>query len=269
MAFIKETPQTQNRAKTVSKFVRLDENKPVFIQILEETAVEFYKYWFKDSAGRWVGYASPGYNECPIAQRNRSLGKDHPDYLKPQKVYTVNVWDVTKMVKCSNEECGAAYWPIDKIEECSCGTILTDIEPEPLNMVRVLERGVRLFRALNTLDEGTQPVDADGNPVGDLIPIMVDMNGKTLKLTDVVVQIIRTGKGSDTITQPIPALHLPAVNIVDYQDQLHKLPQGADLTPEEVISVLVDKVPLSDIYAARRAETESSESSETTDALLY
>lgn len=263
MAFINPLPEKQNKVNTsIGRFIKLDEGKPVTLQILEEEAAQFYKYWFKDSVGRWVGYASPGYETCPVVAYNKAVGgKESKQYIKPRNTYAVNAFDMTPMIICP--ECNAAYWPQEKPQQCdSCETVLSNLKPQPLNQVRVLERGYRLFSALSSLSEGTPILDDDGSPTGEYIPIITDSEGNQLGLTEFVVQIIRTGAGQATVTTPIPMLHIQTVSPEDYVDQLHKLPQGADLSSEEVLAILEDNVTLSDIYAARNAEKADGESAE-------
>lgn len=273
MAFITERKQQTNQSNnTVSRFLKLEEGKPALVQILDSHAVEYFKYWFKDSAGRWVAYASPGYDKCPLTQRNRSLGKDHPDYIKPQFTYAVNVLDVTPHKVCP--ECSSVYYPTDAPAMCSCGKSLTEIKPQPLNMVRVLERGTRLFSQLNSLDQGTPILDDAGDPVFDengvqqFNPIVFDSEGNPLRITEYVIQIVRTGKGSSTITTPVAMLHIKASNPEDYKDQLYDLPQSMDLTPEEVLAIVEKRVPLADILAARKADEEVSVEENDDDSLF-
>lgn len=266
MAFITERKQqTTNRASSsVSRFMKLEEGKPALVQILDSTAIEYFKFWFRDSTGRWVAYASPGYEKCPLTQRNRTLGsKDHPDYIRPQYTYAVNVLDVTPYKKCP--ECSNAFYPTDAPATCECGKGLTDVKPEPLNLVRVLERGKRLFSQLNTLDQGTPVLNDSGEPSYDengeqvFQPIVFDANGNPLRITEYVVQIVRTGAGTATVTTPVPMLHIPSADPNKYKDDLYDLPQSMDLTPEEVLSIVENRVPLADILAARRADVESEE----------
>lgn len=265
MAFITERKQQNtNRSYSVSRFMKLEEGKPALVQVLDTEAVEYFKFWFRDSTGRWVAYASPGYDSCPLTQRNRGLGsKDHPDYIKPQYTYAVNVLDVTPYKVCP--ECSNAYYPTDAPATCECDKGLTDVKPQPLNMVRVLERGKRLFAQLNTLDQGTPVLNEAGEPSYDddgkqlFTPIVFNSEGTALSLVEYVVQIVRTGSGTATVTTPVPMLHIPVADPDQYVNDLYDLPQSMDLTPEEVLSIVDNRVPLADILAARRADAESEE----------
>lgn len=258
MSFIENADRKATNRNTVkvSRWVKLDEGKPVVVQILEDSATEYFKYWFRDSTGKWVGYASPGYESCPIASRNRTIGKGNKGYIKPRRTYCVNVLDMTPMVICP--ECGSVYWPQEKPATCSCDTPLKDVKPEPLNKVRILERGYRLFKQLNSLDTGE---DSEGNAINSI----TDEEGNPLSITEYPIQIIRSGQGNETVTTPIPMLHLDAVNPEDYEDLLYELPQGMDLTNEEVLAIIEDRVPLSDIFAARNAENHKEDSDDESD----
>ena len=278
MAFITDRKQQNtNRAfSSVSRFMKLEEGKPALVQILDSTAKEYFKFWFRDSTGRWVAYASPGYDVCPLTQRNRGLGsKDHPDYIRPQYTYAVNVLDVTPYKKCP--ECANSFYPTDAPATCECGKGLADIKPEPLNMVRILERGKRLFSQLRTLDQGTPILNEAGEPSYDdngeqlFQPIVFDSTGNPLSITEYVVQIVRTGAGTATVTTPVPMLHIPASDPKGYVNDLYELPQSMDLTPEEVLSIVDSRVPLADILAARRADADAEETTkvESTEDSLF
>ena len=235
MPFIDPIETTQ-RPKAADLFVKLDEDRPVIVQILQDRASQYYVYWFKDSSGGWVKYISPGLDTCPVVERNRLVGKESPKYIRASRKYAVMVYDVTPKVVCS--ECGADFWPQDKVKECDCGESLKNVKAAPVNKVRILERGYRLFSQLNSL-EGT----------------VTNAEGDALSITQYPIMIVRKGSGNETTTTPIPQLHLPAVDPEDYEDQFLDLPYDSlRLTPDEVLAILDDGVPLSDIFEARRAD---------------
>lgn len=235
MAFIDPIETTQ-RPKAADLFVKLDEDRPVTVQILQDRATQYYVYWFKDSSGSWVKYISPGLNTCPVVERNRLVGKESPKYVRASRKYAVMVHDVTPKITCP--ECEADYWPQDKVKECDCGEALKGVKPAPVNKLRILERGYRLFSQLNSL-----------------VDTVTDADGEALELTQYPVMIVRKGSGNETTTTPIPQLHLPAVDPDDLEEDFLDLPYDSlRLTPEEVLSILDNGVPLSDIFEARRAE---------------
>ena len=259
MAFIKEKSEFRGERKRFpNKYVRLDEGKPVIVQILEDEAADYYKFFLRDSAGRGVSYTSPGYNECPIRRRNLSVGENSPQYLKAQHKHAVNVWDITPMVRCS--ECQEPHRP-DSITTgdnlCSnCSASLLDIAATPYNEIRILERGPKLFGQLAGLAG-----DEDKN----IPPQVLGANGKPVEITQYPITIIRSGTGlGNTSYSVIPHPGHPetvsAAELIN-TEQVYVLPdKGLDLTSEEVLSILDDSVLLSDIFRARNAvETVGSE----------
>jgi len=250
MAFIDPVQRTDRpRRSRANMFVRLDENKPVTIQILQKEAAMYYVYWFKDSVGKFVKYLSPGFATCPIVARNRKHGgKESEQYLRPQRKYAVNVYDTTPMITCP--ECNTHHWKHDGMVACICGELLKGIKPAPINEVRVLERGYRLFSQLNSLE---------GNEEEGIDPVVVDEDGNPLSITEYPIMIIRKGTGNETTTTPIPQLHLAAIDPEDFKDDLHELPQALDLTPEEVLLILDSGVTLGDILQARAGAQENND----------
>lgn len=263
MAFIDEQEartdtSTTSFVRKLSSWVKLEENKPVYVQIMDSKAAEYWKYWFKDSQGKWVGYTSPGYETCPINMRNRELGKEHPKYIKPQKKYAVNVIDHTKYYSCP--ECSKMYAVYEKPDACTCGYRWTDNDTaEPLHMVRVLERGVTLFSQFQTLADGNKVIDEEGNWTGEWTgPSVHDADGNPLQIHQYVVQIVLTDrqKGSCTVT---PRLDIPALPLWEFEAVKHDLPVMSDLTNDEIGLILDQGVPIRDIYAARRQEESDAE----------
>lgn len=224
----------KQQPKAADLFVKLDEDKPVTIQLLQERAAQYFVYWFKDSSQSWVKYISPGLDSCPIVERNRIVGKDNPKYIKASRKYAIMVYDTTPKIVCT--ACGADYWPQDKVKDCECGQSLAGIKKVPVNKVRILERGYRLFSQLNSL-EGT----------------VTDADGDELSVISYPIMIIRKGTGNETTTTPVPQLHLPAVDPSDFEEDFIELPYDSlQLTRDEVMAILNDNVPLSDIFEARK-----------------
>ncbi len=270
MPFVKPNKRKESKPRgNLNRFVRLDEGKNVIIQILEDIPTDYWKYWFRDSAGSWVSYVSPGFNNDPIAERNRLVGKESKSYIKAQHSYAINVLDLTPMIKCG--KCANAYWPKELVIaqdsgiSCECGESLTGVLPEPLGMIRILERGRRLFLAIAAL---CHPQDEDDFSTPVLLTPGPD--GQAVKLTNVPLMIVRTGEGSDTVTSPAAQLHLlhQVVNPDDIQEELHSLPSSFDFTPEEILAMIDDGVTCSDILSARKADREASQISASNTAVV-
>ena len=217
------------------------------IQILQEEAIDYYKFWTKDSTGKSFAYVSPGYNVCPLTQRNITVGKDSKQYIRASHKYAVSVLDITPMVRCP--ECEAAHRPdsLSANTENMCGNCSTSLdgaETAPYNEVRILERGVQLFGQLSGLA---------GDPEKGIPPQVLNSSGDPLGITEYPLTIIRTGTSRNTNYTVVPhADHPLAVDPTEFEDKLLELPDmGFDFTPEEVLSLVNDDIPISEILSAR------------------
>lgn len=266
MAFIRDQ---EERKVFPSKYVRLDERKPVIVQILQEespTPDGYYKFWVKDSTGQFVAYVSPGYNTCPLTQRNIAVGKDSKQYIRPTHKYAINVLDITPVIRCP--ECNTPHRPDDLATNtenlCSnCSTVIDKIKPEPCNEVRILERGVQLFGQLGGLA---------GDEEKNIPPQVLNAEGTPLKINQYPVTITRIGTGSKTNYTVIPHPgHPGTVDPDDYTDNLLDIPDlGFDLSPSEILAIIDDGVPLSEILQAREGtEVRPVKVSEDEDDTLY
>lgn len=268
MAFIKDSTERRERKVFPSKYVRLDEDKPVMIQILQEEAFEYYKFWTRDSKDRPVAYVSPGYNTCPLTQRNITVGKESKQYIRPSHKYAVNVWDITLVVRCP--ECETPHRPDSLSTETenlcgNCSVSIDGVEPMPYNEVRILERGVQLFGQLSGLG---------GDDEKNIPPQVLNSKGEHLRITEYPMTIIRTGTMSKTNYTVVPhADHPLAVNPEDFEEKLLAIPDmGYDFTPEEILAIVDDGVPVSEIMSAREGSGDDftpTKVDEDTDDVLY
>jgi hypothetical protein len=94
--------------------------------------------------------------------------------------------------------------------------------------------------------------------------------GEELSLMAYPIMIVRKGSGNETTTTPIPQLHLPAVDPADFEEEFVELPYDSlRLTPEEVLAILDDSVPLSDIFEARRGSDQNNDTPAPKDGSLF
>jgi len=110
-----------------------------------------------------------------------------------------------------------------------------------------LERGEILFTQLS----GFAGDEKEGVP-----PQVMNSKGERLKIIEYPITIIRSGSARSTSYAVIPHPdHADTVDVAEFADKLHKLPDlGLALTPEEVLSIVDDAVPLSEILSARNPE---------------
>lgn len=268
MAFINPSKRREGK-RFPSKYVRLDEDKPVIVQILQvrsPTPDGYYKFWLKDSTGRSIAYVSPGYNVCPVTQRNIKFGKESKQYIRPGHKYAVNVWDITPVVKCP--ECETPHRPDNLSDDtenlCNdCSTSLDGVESTPYGEIRILERGTQLFGQLSGLD---------GDEEKKIPPQVLNSEGEHLRITEYPMTIIRTGTSSKTNYTVVPHPgHSETVEPADFEDRLLTIPDmGYDFTAEEILAIMDDGVPVSEILSAREgSEFTPTKVEEDEDDVLY
>lgn len=242
-------PETETKTKFVNHYLSLKEGYPVTIQILED-ATQKFQHWMK-TPDKPRGFPVPclGYRDCPICNRNRSLGenyKEHPDYIPVQKRYMVNVVDLTPCKRSGDEvylavldNSGKPVFPSTD----SKGNSLAEVPVTPVNEVKILERGPELFeKKLKPLASGAV-TDSDDNP---------------LEITQFPIQLTLTGTGRNTDVGAVPKVGSKlTVNPNDYSDKLLDLTAGLRFTEEE-ISAMLDGTNFSDVMAARNAMKEMS-----------
>jgi len=245
-----------------SYFIKLSQEYQTVIQILEPKITEKNIVWrhyipqaLRKSGKRGVPILCPGVDVCPVCRQNYALGdRKHPDYIPSQKRIAVNVLDLTPSTIC----------PVCETENyttvCSyCGENLSGREFKPSDTVKILERGVTLFRQIAALEEVIRapydpqdPLMADKNaPVGVMVPVGITRFPITLVSS-------RDGKG-DLIVTPIPG-PVNKLNYLDYQDKLISIAEAYFVLQPDEIKLLMDGGSLSDVLKARKEPGDSGSS---------
>jgi len=225
-------------------FIKIVPGIPVTIQILDKKSHHIVVHWIADGTGRRFSFRCLGKDVCPVCIRNAEIGWDrkHPNYIPAQNRYRVNVLDLTQGKICP--ACGAVY--VGNIPEVctneACSASLRDVEAAPLNRVRILERGRRLFQKFNALQEVPNPFAND-----EIIPIQ-----------SYPIRLVATGQGTQ---MEITVLPQPPNNIDPTQYELLDLDAGLVLTPEE-IQFIMDGGSLNDVLSERRAAKANASSDE-------
>lgn len=178
--------------------------------------------------------------DCPICKNNHEiyvrLGKDSskdPSYHPRRQVFYWNVYDMTpvKICECGveNKKVGMNWLPTCK----KCGKVLTAME-QPLNKVKVLNKGVELARMMDGYEASI--LDRERNPISPLT-------------YDFMLMV-----GSDKKPMPVPqpqniyTIELPEGSKYD----LKTIP--VKLNAEEMRSIMRG-VSIRDIFAGRKAES--------------
>lgn len=232
--FVKDRPKG-TRPKT--NWLKIVPGVPTVLRILDEQPTELYKHWFVDGSGRRIGVRCLGPDTCPVCQRNAQLGfnRDHPDFIPSRWRFQVNVVDLTPVKRCP--VCAAAYAEATAPNVCTvdgCTGTFADGPAEPLDEVKILERGRRLLDQFKALAKAPHP-----------------MAGERLPVQDYPIMLIATGKGTDMVITAIPQM----VQEITHDYDGFELPSGLVFTPEE-ITYLLEGGNFSDVLEERKATRE-------------
>ena len=151
---------TETRTRTSAAYVKFTPDYKVVLRILNPNAKRAWKHWIQEAnSGKGMMATCPNItaqtNVCPIERAAKATPKDDPDYEakvsagRARKRFMVNVLDRTPYTvcpSCNTETPG-------KI--CSaCQASLKDSDFVPLNKIKILEGGPRLFaETLNAIDQ--------------------------------------------------------------------------------------------------------------------
>ncbi len=138
---------SETRKRTSDSYVKFVDNEKVVLRILEEKAQPIWKHWVPEAnGGKGLMAVCPNTKDakpCPIDRQLVGLAKDDPTVLerKAKVRYAINVLDRTPVTVCNS--CSE----VTKGKTCSnCGVDIRKNEFVPLNRVKILEGGPRLFR---------------------------------------------------------------------------------------------------------------------------
>ena len=210
------------------------------LRILDQHAVQTFRHYIPSAK---MSIICLGVERCPICQNNLKLVAENPKlnarqirgYIPRQNRYMVNVLNRTMVKKTSKGNIIYAIHNQFSPQDPETGELLTEIEPEPLNEVQVLERGPRLFEQFNQINE-TVIDNETGNPIG-------------LWKYDIV--ITSTGSGRKMITNVTPYPDSNDVVDIPVEEKAILESLGVLLEPDEIVQLLRG-ISLRDIYQARQ-----------------
>lgn len=234
------------------KYLTFIEGKPSIVRILDIQAHNKKIHWINRQR---ISVLCLG-DTCPICASNAKIRKENPKnfrnikgYIPYQNRYMVNVLDRT-LVKI-DEETGDEYQAI-KGEFPSVTTdgnrSLANVQEVPSNAIKILERGRTLFEQLLALHMETGEFDDDESLISGGV-------------TSFDIKFVTMGEGRDKVVSPI-ALTQNADDVTPVMEEndlhTHVLSTvGLQLSPTEMEQTAYANVPLSDIFAQRRAEEET------------
>lgn len=226
-----------------TQFTKIVSGVNTRIRILNKKAHHEHKHFIPNQR---VSIRCLGEERCPICQNNQRLIKENPDktpnqisgFINRQNRYMTNVLNRT-LVKVTSD--GNVVFPKNgqfPTNDPASGSLITGIEPTPLNRVEVLERGPSLFKQFNNVNSTV--ADEAGNPIG---------------IWNYDIIITATGKGRKMVTNVMPYSHHN--DPIEGDFELYDLEDvSIVLEPDEILKLL-GGVSLSDIFSARYNSGES------------
>lgn len=210
------------------------------IRILDEEAFSCFCYWLGS------GYVfSPDEND-PIRENSKRIRLENPDTYKDIKGYRtstqrawVNVLDKTISKVCPNCEADVKSTNGNFPMLCpKCGTSVANVEPAPLNKVRLFSGGKTLFNQFLAFEKTI--LDKDGEPVG---------------LTNFDIMLNVTGENRKREVFAIPTQNFEPVDTANLE--LFDTANAVIRLSTEEMEQIVRGVSLKDIFAARKAENDT------------
>jgi len=146
---------TETRKRTGAEYVKFTDKYRVVLRMLNPQARTVWKHWIQEAnGGRGLGAVclntEPGLRACPIEKAYEHLPKDdkeRKDHYARRK-FVINVLDRTPVTTCKH--CSTVTPAVTNVasgaKQCqSCGGDLKGSDFTPLNKVKILEQGPRLF----------------------------------------------------------------------------------------------------------------------------
>lgn len=157
MPFAESTrSKNETRKRTSDNYVKFTDKYRITLRMLNNSSRVAWKHWIPEAnGGRGMMATCPNVGSqvrpCPIEKMSAGKAKDDPEYTerKARPRYMVNVLDRTPHVVCPS--CNATT--PSKVCQ-SCGADVSKEKSFPLNRVKILEQGPRLFNEqLNAVEK--------------------------------------------------------------------------------------------------------------------
>lgn len=248
MSFSDELPkktsgETAKRPST--DYVKFTPDYRVVLRMLDDHARTIWKHWIPQAnKGKGLSANCPNVRSdmsvCPIEAEIRHLPKDSQERKdkSARRRFVVNVLDRTPYTTCT--ACNTPT-PQTRTKECvSCHADTSRLDFKPLNKIKIMEGGVKLFnQTLNPIQQ-MQSEDYDGAGITDY-DIVFTTNGE--------------GRDKQISAIPQPPKKLPADVFVDpmtgEQQQVYNLDDLAEPSSLEEIKLMLEGASFQEILSAK------------------
>lgn len=186
MPFAEETRSySDTRKRTSTDYVKFSPSYRTVLRMLNPQARTVWKHWIDEANGGRGMTANcpntaPGMSVCPIEKSVANLARDDEErrVKNARRKFLVNVLDRTPYTTCSacnNSTPG---------RKCvNCGADLKNSDFEPLNKVKILESGPRLFNQTLNAVERMQMEDFNAEITEYDITFMTQGEGRDRQIT--------------------------------------------------------------------------------------
>lgn len=152
------------RKRSSAEYVKFSPQYRVVLRMLNPKARTVWKHWIKQANnGRGLGVVCPNIearmDACPIEREYGNRPRDDEDRKEniARRKFVVNVLDRTPYTTCRacNTQTPGVQKTAGTTKQCiSCGADLKGHDFEPLNRVKILEQGPKLFNeSLNAISD--------------------------------------------------------------------------------------------------------------------
>lgn len=253
MSFSEELPKKSydnTRKRTSAQYLKFTPSYRVVARILDKNARTVWKHYIQQAnKGGGMSANCPNVRAdmsvCPLEASVRNLPKDSPE--RKDKVarrrFVVNVLDRTPYTTCT--ACNT-FSPQTRTKECiSCGSDLAKATFKPLNKVKIMEGGVKLFnQSLNPIAE-MQAEDYKNEA------------GEPVDITDYDIVFTTQGEGRDKQISAVPQTPKPLDESVfldpetGEKQEIFSLDDLSEPTSIEEINLMLAGASIQEILAVR------------------
>lgn len=248
MPFVPELPKynkDETALRTGADYVKFTEDYRVTLRILDKESRMVWKHYIQQAnSGKGTSVVCPNItaqtNACPIEQSVMHLPKDNQERKNAwaRRRFIANVLDRTPYTTC--QTCNTAT-PGNKC--VNCGASLKNHDFAPLNKVKILEGGPKLFVDNLAAIDKMQREDL----------------GKEITEYDITFTANGTGRDKRVSALPRDAAPLEEDALLNKEtgepQKLYDLDLLVEPTPIEEIKLNLQGVPFSEILAIRNGQT--------------
>lgn len=242
----KSTDETRRRSST--DYVKFVETHRTTLRILNNHARTIWKHWIPQAnRGKGLSAVCPNspdnMNVCPIEASGLGFPKDTDEYKnsRARRRYVVNVLDRTPWADCGS--CGNPT-PKTMGNKCiSCKADTSKLDFKPLNKVKVLEGGPRLF----------------GDALNPIQQMQSDELGVDITEYDIVFTTSGTGRDKTTTGLPREVVPFDSAWLIDPEtnepQKLYNLDDLAEPATIEELTQMMQGASFDDLLALREGVT--------------